>query len=110
MANVIFLKNAMVKKRARTKQISLPVEIQKLSPAVLYNYHTNLMMCEKLFLVSPGEFPSAEDLAQMHVSEAQKIIRELNRIFEEKAEKRHMRLTGKTMARAAVDKLDIYFK
>lgn len=101
MANVISFKNTIAKKKARTEQTCPSVKARKLSPAILYNYHTNLIMCEKLFLVSPGEFPSAEELEQMHVGEARKIIRKLNKIFEEKAEKRHVNLTGKTMARAA---------
>lgn len=110
MANVISFKDAAAKKKARPEQTCPPVKARKLSPAILYNYHANLMMSEKLFLVSPGEFPTVEELEQMHVGEARKIIRKLNRIFEEKAEKRHIKLTGKTMARAAVDKLDVYFK
>ena len=110
MANVISFKNAIAKKRARTEQTCPPVETRKISSAILYNYHTNLMMCEKLFLVNTREFPSAEELEQKHVSEARKIIRKLNKIFEEKAETRHIKLTGKTMARAAVDSMDEWLR
>jgi len=110
MVSIISFKNAIAKKKARTEQTCTPVKARKLSPAILYNYHTNLMMCEKLFLVSPGEFPSAEKLEQMHVNEARKIIRKVNSIFEEKAEKRHIKLTGKTMAQAAVDRMDKWLR
>ena len=80
-----------------------------INKVALYNYQTNLEMCERLFLVKPGEFPSTDKLEQLASCKARKMIYKLNKIFRENAEKRHIKLTGKTMAQAAVDRMDEWF-
>lgn len=70
-----------------------------------YNYQTNLEMCERLFLVNPGKFPTAEELQLLPPREARGIMHRLNKIFQGSAEERHKKLTGKTMAKAAVDRM-----
>ena len=109
MSKIIKLIKVVEKKQSTSKQEHPFVKAQKLSPGIAYKYHSNLKICEKLFLISPGEFPQLEELELLSISEARKVIWSLNRIFEEKAEKRHIKLTGKTMAKAAVDKLDVLF-
>ena len=109
MSKIIKFNKIVDEKHIPTNQEYSPEKTKKFNPGILYNYHSNLMICEKLFLVDTTEFPSVEELELLSIGEARKIIRQLNRIFEEKAEKRHIKLTGKTMARAAVNKLDVLF-
>lgn len=110
MAIIIHFEKAIKRKKVEKSNTIDNHQLSTLSNAILYSYHTNLMMCEKLFLLRPGEFPQAEDLKKMPVNDAKRYIRKLNKIFTEKAEERHIKLTGKTMARSAVDRMDEWLK
>lgn len=62
--------------------------------------------CIKLYLIQPGEYPTLDELEEMPVYKAQKIMKKLNDLFEEKAEKRHKGLTGKTYIQEANEKIE----
>jgi hypothetical protein len=93
-----------------TKNEEAPAKRARLGQAAVYNYESNLRMCEKLFLVKPGEYPSVDELYGMKTGEARSYIHRLNTIFMEKAEERHLKLTGKTIMQAAKDKMDEWLK
>ena len=77
----------------------------KLGEGSKYIYIYNLRECIKLYLIQPGEYPTLDELDEMPVYKARKIMNNLYDLFEEKAEKRHIALTGKTYIQEANEKL-----
>ena len=88
------------------KSPAKPNKYYKLGFGSKYIYNYNLHECIKLYLIQPGEYPTIEELEEMPVYKARKIMKKLSDLFDEKAEKRHMGLTGKTYIQEANEKIE----
>lgn len=87
------------------KEPAKPNKYYKLGEGSKYIYSYNLRECIKLYLIQPGEYPTLDELEEMPVYKARKIMKKLYDLFEEKAEKRHIALTGKTYIQEANEKI-----
>ena len=87
------------------KEPAKPNKYYKLGEGSKYIYDYNLRECIKLYLIQLGEYPTIDELEEMPVYKARKIMKKLYDLFEEKAEKRHMALTGKTYIQEANEKI-----
>ena len=87
------------------KKPAKPNKYYKLGEASKYIYNYNMLECIKLYLIQPGEYPTLDELEEMPVYKARKTMKKLNDLFEEKAEKRHIALTGKTYIQEANEKI-----
>jgi hypothetical protein len=90
-------------KRKKVNEPAKPNKHYKISEVSKYLYNSNLRECIRLFLIQPSEYPSIEELEEMPVYEARKIIKKLNDFHNEKGEERLIKLTGKTYLQEATE-------
>lgn len=88
------------------KEPAKPNKYYKISEGTKYIYDFNLRECIRLYLIQPGEYPTLDELEEMPVYMARRIMKRLNDLFEEKGEKRHIGLTGKTYLQEANEMIE----
>lgn len=88
------------------KEPAKPNKYYKIGEGSKYIYNFNLRECIRLYLIQPGEYPTLDELEEMPVYMARRIMKRLNDLFEEKGEKRHIGLTRKTYIQEANEKLE----